>query len=267
MRTFTFILASFTVFASLAILPPPNNAISLSLGGASSTYLNAFGVENNIASLAFSENEISLNGGNRFGLSDYSTASIAGNLSVDFANIGFAYSISPFSTFTEQKAQLGIAKKLGKKVSAGVALNYHTFSSTNAYYQNTSLLTFNAGLYYQLNDKLNAGFSFFNPNRSLLTETPNERLAAIFRLGIDYSIAEDLTLYSDYVQASEQRPDFNAGLELTKEKYFFRGGFGINQLVAIGFGWQATDQFQLDVAAAYHNQLGFSPSLNISYAF
>ena len=55
-------------------------------------------------------------------------------------------------------------------------------------------------------------------------------------------------------------------MELTKEHYHIRGGFGLNQLVAVGFGWQ-TQKLTLDVTAAYHNQLGFSPSLNVSHAF
>lgn len=266
MRKLIFILSFVLTSSVWGTLPPPNNATSLSLGGSSSTYLNAFAIENNVAALAFAQDELSLNAGNRFGLSEYSRAMLAGNISAGFANIGFAYQLSPFSNFTEQKAQLGIAKKLGEKVAAGIALNYHIFSSTNAYYQNTALFTFNAGLYYQVNEKLNAGFSLFNPNRTGLTETPTESLAATYRLGIDYSIAENLTLYTDYAQASEQRPDFNAGLELSKEKYRIRGGFGLNQLVALGFGWQA-NKIQLDVAAAYHNQLGFSPSLNVGYAF
>lgn len=266
MRTLSFIFFVFFASAALAILPPPNNATSLSLGGASSTYFNAFAIENNVAALAFAGSEIALNATNRFGLSEYSSAMLAGNVSSNFGNVGFAYRVSPFSDLTEQKAQLGVAKKLGEKLSAGVSVNYHILNSTNAYYQKATLLTFNAGLYYQVNEKLNAGFSIFNPNRTKLTETPSERLAAQYRIGIDYTIAENLTLYSDYLQASEQRPDLNAGLELTRDNYKIRGGFGLNQLVALGFGWQ-TKTLQLDVAAAYHNQLGFSPTLNVGYAF
>jgi len=265
-RKLILIFLVFIVFSSSAILPPPNNAASLSLGGASSTYYNAFAIENNVAALAYTRSEINLNASNRFGLADYSQAMLAGNLATDFASVGFAYRISPFSAFTEQKAQLGIAKRLGEKVAAGIALNYHRLSSTNAYYQNTSFLTFNAGLYYKVNEKLNAGFSIFNPNRTKLTETPSERLAAQYRLGIDYLLAENITLHTDYVQASEIRPDLNVGIELKKEKYSIRGGFGLNQLVALGFGWQS-NAIQIDLAAAYHNQLGFSPSLNVGYAF
>ncbi len=266
MRKLIFILFYATVHTAHAILPPPNNAVSLSLGGASATYTNAFAIENNVAALAKTNGELSLNASNRFGLSEYSQLMLAGNFKSKVASIGFAYRVTPFSALTEHKAQLGIAKELGEKVAAGVAINYHYFASPNAYYQNHSVLTFNAGIYYTVNDKLNAGFSLFNPNRSTLTSTPEEHLVANFRIGLDYALSDNLKLYSDLVQASEQQPDFNAGMELTKEHYHIRGGFGLNQLVAVGFGWQ-TQKLTLDVTAAYHNQLGFSPSLNVSHAF
>lgn len=266
MRLFTYTLVSLISTFTLAVSPPPNNARSLSLGGASCTYLNAYGIQNNVATLAFSAQEISLNAANRFGLSEYSSAMLVANIATKSTNIGFAYQLTPFANFAAHKIQLATAKKLGEKVAAGISLNYHLYNSTNPFYQNSSLFTFNAGLYYQINEKLNAGFSLFNPNRTLLSEAPTERKVANYRLGIDYSIAENLTLYSDFVQASAQRPDINAGLELAKDNYTVRGGFGLNQLVAIGFGWK-TNSIQLDVAAAYHNQLGLSPSLNVSYAF
>ena len=49
MRKLIFILFYATVHTAHAILPPPNNAVSLSLGGASATYTNAFAIENNVA--------------------------------------------------------------------------------------------------------------------------------------------------------------------------------------------------------------------------
>jgi hypothetical protein len=252
---------------SYAILPPPNNATSLSLGGASATYINAFAIENNVAALAYIEgNEIILNGANRFGLSEYSNVLLAGNLSTKVATIGYSYQIAPLASLTSQKAQLAVAKKLGDKVSAGVALNYHILSSTDAYYEGTNFLSFNVGLYYAVNEKLNIGFQAFNPNRSTIAEAPLEKLPATLRLGLDYSLTENISLYSDVLQVSEESLDLNAGLELTRDKYTIRGGFGLNQLVALGFGWN-TNNLQIDVTGAYHNQLGFSPSLNIGYAF
>lgn len=266
MRSLIFLLVSLVANLTLAISPPPNNAKSISLGGASCTYLNAYGIENNVATLAFAAQEIILNAANRFGLSEYSSAMLVGNIATKSANIGFAYQLSPLANFAAQKIQLAVAKKLGKKVATGISLNYHLYNSSNPFYKNTSLFTFNAGLYYQVNEKLNAGFSLFNPNRTQLIGAPNESLAANYRLGVDYNIDKNITIYSDYIQASSQRPDINAGLELDYDNYTVRGGFGLNQLIALGFGWK-TNSIQLDVAAGYHNQLGLSPSLNVAYAF
>ena len=251
---------------TLAISPPPNNAVSLSLGGASVTYLNAFAIENNVAALAFTKNELSLNAANRFGVSDYSSMFLAANVSSKFANIGFAYQIAPLANLTSQKTQLAVSKKLGELISAGIAVNYHTLSSTDAYYKTANFLTFNVGLYYHVNEKLIVGFQAFNPNRSVLTEVPEEKLPANLRLGLNYELAENITLYSDVLQVSELPLDLNAGLEVSRDKFSIRGGFGLRQLVALGFGWK-TDRLAIAVAGAYHNQLGLSPSLNVGYAF
>jgi hypothetical protein len=267
MKILLFILLGLTTaINSYAISPPANNAISLSLGGSSATYLNSFSIENNVAALAFSKNEISLNAANRFGLSDYSNVLLTGNVSSKLANIGFSYQIAPLAHLTSQKAQLAVAKQLGKQVSAGIAINYHILSSTDAYYKTANFLTFNIGLYYAVNKKLNVGFQAFNPTRTPITDSPLERLPANIRLGLDYLLAENITLYSDVLQVSEEKIDLNAGLEISRDKYSIRGGFGLNQLVAVGFGWRA-DKLQLDITGAYHNQLGFSPSLNVGYAF
>jgi hypothetical protein len=251
---------------SHAILPPPNNAIALSLGGASATYLSPFAIENNIGALAFCDQGVSLNASNRFGLGEYSNLMLAGNYKTKYASIGVSYQISPFANLTTQKIQLGVSKKLGDKVAAGVTVNYHNFSSIDAYYQTADILTFNAGIYYKINDKLNVGFQIFNPNRAFLTKIPEERFPALFRFGIDYKLAESIKCYADVLQATDEKLDLNAGIELHKDKYTVRGGFGLNQLVAVGFGWEVKN-FQIDVTAAYHNQLGFSPSLNLGYAY
>ena len=252
--------------ATLATLPPPNNAVALSMGGSSATYLNSFGIENNVATLAFAPASIDLSASNRFGLADYSNLMLCGNLKLSQTSVGFSYQILPLGALTTQKAQLGISKKLKSNLSVGIALNFEHFSSTDAFYQSQSALTFNAGVYYQINKKLNAGFQIYNPNRTQLLEFPQERLPANTRLGINYQLADNIKLYSDVVQGSEERLDLNAGVELIKKNYVIRGGFGLNQLVALGFGWKS-DKIQINVTAAYHNQLGLSPALNLGYAF
>jgi hypothetical protein len=250
----------------IAILPPPNNAAALSLGGASATYLNAFAIENNVAALAFSKSEIQLNAGNRFGLSAYSNAMLVGNYNTKLASLALSYQITPLAALNQYKAQLAVAKKLGERISAGIAINYHQFTSTDVYYQNKSAITFNVGIFYQINEKLNAGFQFFNPNRSELISTPSEQMPALFRLGTNYAVGQNIKLYADGVQATDQKLNLQAGLELAKDTYKVRGGFDLQQQLALGFGW-FSNNVQLDIAASYHNQLGFSPSLNIGYAF
>jgi len=243
----------------------PNNAVSLSLGGASATYLNAFAIENNVGALAFSPSEIALNGANYFGLSDYSAVRLAAVSSIEKASIGVSYQALPLATLTMHKAQLAFAKKLTEQVSAGVAINYHSFVSNNAYYQNGKAFTFNIGIFYKVNEDLEMGFQAFNPNQSVLSSQQKESIPSSYRLGIKYVLSSNIDSYIDAFQRSGQDLDLNAGIELTANQLKVRGGFGLNQLVAMGIGWEH-NQFTLDACGAYHNQLGFSPSINLQYA-
>ncbi len=257
---------SILVFELLAIQPPVNNASSLALGGASATYRNAFAIENNVGILAFNENEIAFNGQNRFGLSEYSQFSICGNTTLGTTVLGIAYHNSPLANLSIQKYQLALAKKLMDELSVGISINYHLHSSTNAYYKKGDAFSFNLGVYYQVNDKLNFGFQAFNPNRSEISKIPLEKLDALYRLGIDYSLSKNVTLYSDLVQSTSQNLSFHGGLEIEQKQFKIRGGFNSHQELALGVGY-IKNQFSFDVGTAYHNILGISPSLNIRYAF
>ena len=243
----------------------PNNAVSLSLGGASATYLNAFSIENNVGAMAFSPSEIAINGANYFGLSDYSAVRVAAVSSKEKASVGISYHALPLAALTMHKAQLAFAKKLTDQVSAGVALNYHSFVSKDAYYQNGTAFTFNIGICYKVNEELEMGFQAFNPNQSVLSSQQKESITSTYRLGVKYVLSSNIDTYIDAFQRSDEDLDLNAGLELTANHLKVRGGFGLNQLVAMGIGWEH-NQFTLDACGAYHNQLGFSPSINLRYA-
>lgn len=263
LSTFAFLICCFSTQAQQVITP--NNAVALSLGGTSTTYSNVFSIENNVAALSYCSNTIAVNGSNRFGLSEYSNLFLVGCYSLENSSIGVSYKISPLAQFTEQKVQLAFAKKLMENISVGISLNYHQFSSPNAFYRNTNVLTFNAGVLYDINENLQLGFLTFNPNQTLLTEFPNEPLPSEYRLGLKYKLDENIDLYCDAVQLSNSSLSASAGIELKKENYYVRGGFGLNSTFGLGFGYKR-QKAQLDLAASYHNQLGFSPSLNLSYA-
>ncbi|MBT8327889.1 MAG: hypothetical protein KJP21_09205 [Bacteroidia bacterium] len=259
-------LISIFYFESIAVQPPVNNASALGLGGASATYNNPFAIENNVGILAFNENGVSFNGQNRYGLSEYSQLSLCGTMSINNTTLGIAYHNSPLADLSIQKYQLAIAKKLMDDLSVGIALNYHQHSSTNSYYKRGDAFSFNLGMYYQVNDKLNFGFQAFNPNRSKIIDLPLERLDAMYRLGTDYLLSENITLYSDLVQSTSQNLSFHGGLEVQKNQFKVRGGFNTNQEIALGLGYEK-NQFSFDVGTSYHNVLGVSPSINLNYAF
>lgn len=245
---------------------PANNAVALGLGGSSSAYLNAYAIDNNVAALPYSDAEVIVHGTNRFGLADYSQVNIAAHFKTKGSSIGASYSVTPFGSLQIQQVNIGVAKKLGEKLAAGVALQYHQYSSIDAYYQSTRAFTFQAAVYYQVNEELALGFQTFNPNRTQLIEQPNEQIESKYQLGVSYLADDNITLYADATQSSFYPMNLSAGVELSKGLYTIRGGFGLQQLLSVGMGY-TPNKLQVDVGISYHNQLGITPALNIAYAF
>ncbi|MDG1045933.1 MAG: hypothetical protein P8P81_04960 [Bacteroidia bacterium] len=160
---------------------PPYDAVTTSLGGSSVTYISPFSIEFNPANLCFSPSKISINAQNRYGIRQYSKVQLIGNYSLNKSAIAISYQAEN-GIVLNQKIALAFAKKFNQNLAAGVTINFNRFSSQNAYYQSNNILTFNAGLHYQINTKNSIGFQIENPNQSQIIEYPKENLPARIRL-------------------------------------------------------------------------------------
>lgn len=265
MRVF-FLCAFFFLIRIISAVNPPNNAIALSTGGACVTQTNAFAIENNLGAMGFTESTVSLSAGNLYGLADYSNLQVAGVWQQDFATLGISYKSTPFHSFTEQKIQVGIAKKLVEGLSLGVSLDYLNWQSRDAYYSPLNILSGSLGLLYKVNEDLSVGFTALNPMQSRYTKAYFESYPAQYRFGLSYVIAPDIKSYIDFLQVSGENLNLQAGAELTKEKYRIRAGLDLRSIIAFGLGYRA-NKVEFAASVSHHNQLGLSPSLLLSYAF
>jgi hypothetical protein len=248
-----------------AINPPNSNAVSSSLGGASAAYTSTFSFRSNIA--AYQPKEVvAISAYNLYGISDYSGLSAIVGTEFKNTNIGLSFTTTPRASFIQNDVNLGVSKQLGKKISAGVGMAYHMFSSTNAYYISKNVVSLNAGLLYEANEDLKIGLSVDNPTRSRLAEQYDERLPLILRLGVGYNLTSKISVYADALQQDNLPLDFMAGAELKANQFKFRGGFSV-QTQSINFGLEFNKkQVFIAAAASYHNQLGASSFISLGYA-
>jgi len=248
----------------------PVGARSAGLANASVTFSDVWSSFHNQAGLAFLKNtEAGAYFENKFFLSDLSVKGFS--LGIPTTKAGtFALSATLFggSLYNEKKAGIGYAKKLGEKFSAGVQLDYlSTFIAED--YGSRSSFVVEAGLLAEPVKNLKIGIHIFNPNRAKLAEYADERIPTIMRLGASYTFSEKVLLCAEEEKDIDQSSVFKAGLEYhVAEVLFIRGGIATNpSLSTFGFGLKINKQFMVDMAASWHQQLGFSPQFSLQYKF
>jgi hypothetical protein len=243
---------------------PPSNAISRSLGGTAATAINPSALMSNVAALESCTSGLAIHGTNYYGVSSYSTFSAMVNLKIKTTSVGFAFNSIPTGILSTNGVILGIAKKLGDYWSAGIALNLKHIKTSNQSYYKRDILSFNIGILYTINDRLNLGFQASNPNQSVLSTYPFERTPSTYRMGVSYAASKELILYSDIIHKTNYPVDLNFGIEYSNDSLLIRGGIEALQFLCVGLG-KSMHKYQVDLGIKINPQLGVSPALSIRY--
>lgn len=162
--------------------------------------------------------------------------------------------------FNENQIGLIYARKITSVIDIGAKFNYH--SVRVAGYGTSSAINFEIGSVLHLTDKLHSGFHIYNPTSSKLSKSGNEKLAAIYRFGLGYEASKNVFISTEIVKQENKDINVNAGLQYNlHEKIILRTGISTlsnNSFVGLGlklnFG-------RIDINAAYHPQLGFTPGM------
>ena len=167
-----------------------------------------------------------------------------------------------FGDYNEQKIGLIYARQLSKSFSLGLQLDY--LSTRIPTYGQANSFTTELGFVYKMNKQLQLGAHAYNLVRTAL---PNgDRLPTIFKMGIAYLPSEKVSIYSELQKNINNPLDFKLGLEYRPvEKFYSRIGFNTAPFkMSGGFGF-VKNNLSIDAAVSYHQILGFSPALSLSY--
>jgi hypothetical protein len=181
--------------------------------------------------------------------------------------VGFSVTHFGFSLFSETKAGLAYAHKLGEKVSAAVQLNYKNIFIGEGY-GNRGIFTAEAGVMAELIDGLTLGAHIYNPTRSSIAQYNNEKEPTIMRLGLNYKLSSKTLLCVEALKDTQNKPVMKAAMEYqVAENVFLRAGVSSNpSLNTFGIGLNLKN-FKLDMASSLHSVLGFSPMISCTYSF
>lgn len=246
----------------------PIGARSSAMGNASVSLSDMWSAHHNQAGLGFVRDfGAGVSYENRFLLKEISVRGGVVALPIKAGTFGLCITNFGYSQYSENKYSLSFAKAFGEKLSAGIAMDYLSTRIAEGY-GNRGALAAEAGIIAKPLKGFTIGVHVFNPTRSKISAYDDERLPTIIRLGGDYLFSDKVRLAVEAQKDIRYKTEFKAGLEyLPVKELYLRIGISTNPtLSTFGFGLNLKN-FKIDFAASYHQTLGISPQLGLSYTF
>ncbi len=258
-----FLLVTLNAFAQNG-LPPTAGARSAALGGSGLNFTDINSLFSNQAGLANLEGlSFTLVGENRFLLSEIKSLSAGAAIPSKLGTFGLSLNYYGFELYNEQRIGIAYARKLMNRLSIGAQFIYLNTNIPD--YGNQANFTFELGLQAKLSKSLSLGVYTFNPGRVKLIE--EERLPTLLSLGLQYQPSEKLFLLAEVEKNLDYtvRTRFGAEYQLI-EQLWLRLGVATQPVeYTFGLGYSLKNSFRIDVSARYHQVLGFSPGIGITY--
>jgi len=205
---------------------------------------------------------------NRFLVKELSTSS--GLLIMPVLSSVFAFSVSQFgkTTFRQEKFGFAFARSLNPRLHYGIQFNYYRFFLAE---ENESIGSYGMelGFQYQLTHHLLLGVHVLNPYRiNIKTISREYSYPSRFNIGASFQLSESFGFVTELQKDLVYSLNIKTGLEYTIEKkLFIRTGIsGKPYELSAGLGF-AVKALKIDMAVAYNQYLGNSPSLSFQYQF
>lgn len=202
----------------------------------------------------------------RFLLNAFSQYTAVTGFQTNSGTFGLQADYFGYSNYNETQLGLGYARSLGSKIDVGVKFNYYNLRIPA--YGNASTFHFEAGILMHLSEKIHAGFSVFNPVGGVLNKTANEKIASVYRGGIGYEASDKFFISAELIREENKNVGVNAAFQyvLVKQLLIRAGINTVNTQPFVGVGLKF-GPFRVDVATAYHPQLGISPAVMLLFDF
>jgi len=246
----------------------PPGARSAGMANAGLNFKDIWSIYHNQAGLGYIEGPTaSIFYENKFLVSKFAYAGFAGAMPLGGGTIGLSYTNFGYGAYNEGKVGLAYGMKLSRRFAVGVQLNYHNLSINTDGYGSKGALSADVGFRLEVGDKVSLAAHISNPTRTKLTDFADERIPTVLRFGVAYEISDDLMATGEVEKDIDMNPVFRGGFEYQPaEILFLRVGASSNPgLFAFGFGLNL-DAFKVDLSTSYHNVLGYSPQISLTYA-
>ncbi|MBX7107806.1 MAG: hypothetical protein K1X61_04070 [Chitinophagales bacterium] len=242
------------------------SARSNAMGGTGITLTDMFAVFNNQASMAFVKDVTAgIFTERRFMMSELGYHAGGVVLPTRSGVFGLSAAYAGFDVYNEKKAGLSYARLFSKHISGGIQFDY--LGTSIAEYGNAAAFTIEAGLLVKITDKFSTGAHVFNPVRVNAGFADN-KIPTTLKLGVSYEASDKVWLAAEAKKDIDKAAQFCAGIEYRMiDAFHLRAGFQTNPaMYTFGAGINI-QQLRIDLATTYHQVLGVSPQIAVSYAF
>jgi hypothetical protein len=262
---FSFLIFNFFL-ASAQSLSPTAGARGLAMGNAAVTFSDINSIFSNQAGLAeLEKTEIILFAGQKYFVNDIRNIAAAIAYPTDLGTFGLNLHYYGFQDYNEQKIGVNYARKLTQNLSLGIQLNYLSFRISE--YGSRGLISAEIGVRSEILDGLVIAAHIANPVRIEVVD--GENLPTVFKFGAAYLPSNKLTITAEVEKDIEFSASVKFGIEYQlADPFFIRMGIATNPtLFNFGMGFIIKERLIIDVAASYHQTLGFSPALSVRFGF
>lgn len=203
---------------------------------------------------------------NAFGVADMGTKAFAFAIPADkYGTVGVNYTYFGNELFNDSKFALNYSKKLGKRISAGIQLDYF-LTVQGLDYGKQGVVAGEIGLLSEPVDNLFIGVHLFNPWGAAFAQTPDESVLTMLRIGAGYKFSDRLVLRMDVDKDIDFPAVFRIGFDYELvDNLHLRAGVSTNP-TQFSFGTAyGLKGFMFDLSFTKHQILGYYSQFALSY--
>ena len=177
--------------------------------------------------------------------------------------IGLVLGYYGFDAYNEQRIGIAYGRKLSEKISLGTQL--YSWSTRIPEYGSKTALSFELGIQVKISSQVSMGGKVINPAR--ISVIDEEYLPTIMSVGLLYKPGKGISIAAEAEKDVLHPLRVKIGIEYNLlEAIDLRLGVVTSETqLSFGFGYRLKSHWQLNFATTYHQYLGFTPGIGLTY--
>jgi len=179
---------------------------------------------------------------------------------------GISFGGFGFGGYSDSQIGFTYAAKVIDQIHLGARINYKRTSIAN--YGSAGALVVDAGLNAMLSKGLTFGFCVYNANQARLNRELFEQIPTTLEMGLAYQASDKVLIVADLQKQINFPYSFRGGVEYALIPTL-KARIGVSTQpvtlnAGLGLDWKG---LLVDWSNSYHEYLGYTPALSISYRF